>query len=75
MCLLRHEMDDDHDPIDQEKGMVNVYKLLPEMGDSVLIVNCGTHFEVRHQKMLPVGQLCLTDEDIDNIRQGKIVWN
>lgn len=68
-------MDDDNEPIDQETGTVNVYRLLPEIGDALLIVNCGTHFEVRHQRVAPVGTLGLTEAEIEDIRQGKIVWN
>lgn len=68
-------MSDDDTAIDQETGLVNVYRLLPNPGDALMIVNCGTHFEVRHQALTPVSEFHLTDEDVDNIRQGKITWN
>lgn len=63
------------DAINQQTGMVNVYKLLPNPGDSLLIVNCGTHFEVRHQQVSPTPTLYLTDEDIERIRDGTMIWN
>ena len=62
------------DGIDQETGTVNVYKLLPNPGDSLMIVNCGTHFEIRHHHWEPQA-LTLTDEDIERLKAGTIVFN
>lgn len=62
------------DGIDEKSGTVNVYKLLPEPGDSLMIVNCGTHFEIRHHHWSKP-PLALTDEDIEKLKQGSIVWN
>ncbi len=62
------------DGIDEVTGKVDVYKLCPEKGDSIMIVNCGTHYEVRHHHWdLP--PLLLTDEDIERLRRGQITWN
>lgn len=62
------------DGIDEHTGTVNVYKLCPEAGDTIMIVNCGTHYEIRHQhwEQTPLG---LTDQDIEFMKQGLIVWN
>jgi len=63
--------------INEETGHVDVYALLPNAGDSVMIVNCGDHFEVRHHSWSPGGEppLYLTDEDIERLKQGVITWN
>lgn len=60
--------------IDEKNGTVNVYELLPEPGDSLMIVNCGTHFEIRHHHWT-TPPLMLTDEDVDKLKQGLITWN
>ena len=60
--------------IDQKTGMVNVYELLPEQGDSIMIVNCGTHFELHHHHW-EQPPLVLTEEDSEAIRAGRVVWN
>ena len=62
------------EPIDQKQGTVNVYELLPEPGDSMMIVNCGTHYEIRHHHWARP-PLVLTDEDIEKLKQGRIIWN
>lgn len=60
--------------IDTKTGTVNVHDLCPEPGDSIMVVNCGTHYEVRHHhwECRPLG---LTDEDIHDLKTGQIVWN
>ena len=65
------------DAIDEETGQVNVFELLPEAGDSVMIVNCGDHFEVRHHRwrVNHSPQIFLTDEDIELLKRGQITWN
>lgn len=68
-------MSDESDAINQQTGMVNVYKLLPNAGDSLLIVNCGTHFEVRHQTVPATPTLYLTEDDVQRIRDGTMVFN
>lgn len=62
------------DGIDEKNGTVNVYELLPEPGDSVMIVNCGSHFEVRHHHW-EKQPFHLTAEDIEKLKQGHITWN
>ena len=64
--------------IDEKTGLVDVYALLPEQGDSLMIVNCGDHFEMRHHRWSMSGQkppLMLTEQDIERLRQGAITWN
>jgi hypothetical protein len=65
------------DGIDKETGVIDVYALLPEKGDSVMIVNCGDHFEIKHHSwsQSSVPPIFLTEEDIRFIQQGRIVWN
>ena len=65
------------DGIDEKNGIVDVYKLLPKRGDSVMIVNCGTHFEVRHHSwdMDDRPAIELTEQDIELLKQGLITWN
>ena len=62
------------DGIDEVSGTVDVYKLCPEPGDSIMIVNCGTHYEVRHHHWEPQ-PMTLTPEDIELLKQGLITWN
>lgn len=60
--------------INQHTGDVNVYELLPEQGDSLMVVNCGTHFEIRYHRW-ESPPLTLTDEDIDGLKEGRIKFN
>ena len=62
------------DCIDEKTGTVQVYKLLPNPGDSIMIVNCGDHFEVRyhHWEEHPVE---LTLQEIEDLKRGHIIWN
>jgi hypothetical protein len=62
------------DGIDEELGTVNVYQLCPEKGDSIMIINCGTHYEVRHQHW-DSQPFVLTEQDIENLKEGRITWN
>ena len=73
-CRLRTGAPMSTKGIDQKTGMVNVYELLPEQGDSIMIVNCGTHFELHHHHW-EQPPLVLTEEDIEAIRSGRVVWN
>lgn len=60
--------------IDSDTGDINIYDLLPEPGDSMMVVNCGTHYEIQRHSWSPP-PLYLTDEDIEKIKQGRITWN
>lgn len=60
--------------INEKTGTIDVYELCPERGDSVMIVNCGTHFEVR-QHFWEQQSLFLTDDDIERLKQGIIIWH
>ncbi len=63
--------------IDEKTGMVNVFELLPDAGDSIMIINCGDHFELRHHQWnsLPHPPLHLTAKDIELLKMGNITWN
>ena len=58
--------------VDEEKGTVNVYEACPNKGDSVVIINCGDHFEVRHEALV---EQVLTEEEVARINQGHITWH
>ncbi len=60
--------------IDEVSGTLDVYKLCPEPGDSIMVVNCGTHYEVRHHhwEQQPFG---LTDLDIEMMKRGELTWH
>jgi len=60
--------------INEKTGTVNVYELLPEQGDMLVITNHGTHFEVRHYNVLepPLG---LTEDDVARIQEGLMTWH
>lgn len=62
------------DGIDQKSGTINVYILCPEPGDSVQVINMGTHYEVHHAHW-EQQPLYLTTEDIEFLKAGKITWH
>ena len=61
--------------IDETEGTVNVYDACPNEGDSVMIVNCGDHFEIRHHSRSASPEAKLTEEDIKHLQQGSIIWH
>lgn len=60
---------------DEKTGRVNLYEMLPEPGDILVVQNCGDHFAIRHYNAYMAPPLLLTDEEIEKLRQGQIVWN
>jgi hypothetical protein len=62
------------DGIDEATGTLDVYRLCPNEGDSIMVVNCGDHFELRHHSwsIEPFG---LSDKEVNDLRQGLITWN
>lgn len=60
--------------IDEENGVINVYELLPKAGDSITVINCGDHFEIRHQHF-EFPPLVLTEHDIECMKLGTLVIN
>ena len=60
--------------IDEDTGTVDVYKLCPNEGDSIMIVNCGDRFELRHHHW-EVRAFDLTQKDIEDLKTGRIIWN
>ena len=67
-------MSNDHG-IDEDSGTVNVYAACPNKGDSVMIVNCGDHFEVRHHSRQLPPEATLTDDELRRLHQGQITWH
>jgi len=63
------------DGIDELTGTVDVYRLCPNEGDSIMVVNCGTHFELRHHSWNTTEPFGLTAQEVDDLRQGLITWN
>lgn len=74
-CTTMKERPLSGDEIDKKRGLINVYEMLPEKGDMITVVNCGSHYEIRHQHLGLQSGMYLTDEDIENLKQGSIVWN
>lgn len=62
------------DGINEQEGSINLHELLPAVGDSVMIVNRGDHFEL-NQQPFPHPTLLLTNDEIERIRKGTIIWN
>lgn len=62
------------DGIDHKRKTIDLMAMLPNPGDSALIVNCGTHFEVRYADGAEL-PLLLTDDDIEALQQGRITWH
>jgi len=62
------------DGIDEKTGTLNVYQLLPEQGDSLMVVNCGDHYEIKRHRWT-IEPIFLTDEDIAYLKAGTIVWH
>ena len=57
----------------KDDGTINVYKLCPEAGDTIMVVNCGTHYEVRYPRNNDAAQL--TDEDVAALSSGRVTWH
>ena len=53
---------------------IDLSALIPEPGDMVTLLNCGTHIEVMQQRV-PLHGLQLTEDEIACIRQGRMVWH
>lgn len=53
--------------------VIDLDEMIPEQGDTVTIINCGTHLEVVQHKVC-VG-MELTEEDMQAIRSGEVTWN
>lgn len=74
MLSAHRDYRDMTDGIDHKSKTINLVQLLPNAGDSALIVNCGSHFEVRYADGWDQ-PLLLTDEDIEALQQGRVVWH
>lgn len=48
--------------------------MIPNEGDSIMIVNCGDYYEMHSNSRTP-HPLVLTETDIERLKQGLIVWN
>jgi len=61
--------------IDKETGTINVHELLPNLGDSLMIVNCGDHYEMRESHYELVPEIALTEEEIRCLQAGMVTWH
>jgi hypothetical protein len=59
---------------DDKLGSIDLYELLPLEGDTLIVQNCGDHFEINHHHWTKP-PLLLTDRDIEQLKQGLITWN
>ena len=57
----------------KDDGTINVYKLCPRAGDTIMVVNCGTHYELRYPSRGDVGKL--TEQDVDDLTHGRVTWH
>jgi hypothetical protein len=62
------------DGIDEKTGMINVYIACPKAGDSIMVTNLGDRFEIHHRSH-QAPELLLTDNEIERLKQGIIVWH
>jgi hypothetical protein len=58
----------------KKDGTVNVHDLCPAPGDSIMVVNCGTHYEVRYHHWVEPGYT-LTDQDVEDLTRGRVTWH
>jgi hypothetical protein len=58
------------EPMADEEKTISIKTLIPEVGDRVMIINRGDHYEIVRR----LQQLHLTDEDIKKLNAGDIVW-
>jgi len=58
--------------INEKDQIIDLHKLLPDQGDSVMIVNCGDHYEIQHRTLKPP---FLTEDDVDHLNAGTIRWH
>lgn len=63
------------DGIDHKRKTIDLLRMLPKPGDSALIVNCGTHFEVSYSNGFDAEFPSLTEEDIAALQEGRVVWH
>lgn len=62
---------------DMKNGIINLQALLPQRGDSVVITNCGGHYEMVEQRFDwdVVPEVALTEHDISCLKAGTINWH
>jgi hypothetical protein len=64
-----------HDAL--KKGIIDLFALLPQCGDSVTVTNCGDHYEMLERKFnwSVVPEVALTEHDIKCLKAGTIHWH
>ena len=77
MTTCKEKAEETDPVIDEDTGTVNVYRMLPQVGDSVLITNYGYFFQVQNSGPSYINQkaLTLTSEDVDALREGRVTWH
>lgn len=59
--------------VDPDAGSLNLYELLPMQGDSMWVMNCGDHYEIRYYRVVGPA-LTLTADDIEALKNGEITF-
>lgn len=62
----------DGEGIDYQNATISLKRLLPEVGDCITITNRGGYWELQQQELAPAQ---LTDEDIQHLKSGTMVWH
>lgn len=60
--------------LDEKKGIIHLHEVIPNEGDSLLVVNTGERFEFRQQSWLRP-PFDLTADEIVRLKAGTIVFN
>lgn len=60
--------------MDGKPQAIVLHEVIPNEGDSIMIVNCGDHYEMRAHSWTSQ-PLALTDKDIEDLKGGKTTFN
>ena len=60
--------------MDGKPQAIILHEVIPNEGDSIMIVNCGDHYEMHCHTWQPPA-LELTDADIEALKAGKVTFN
>ena len=59
--------------INPDAGSLNLHELLPTHGDSMWVMNCGDHYEIRYYGVVGPA-LTLTADDTEALKNGEITF-
>jgi hypothetical protein len=73
--ILRRQGCSEESDMDGKTQGICLQTAIPNEGDSIMIVNCGDHYEMHSHSWQQPSPLILTDEDIAALTAGKVTWN